>query len=109
MTPITTSVNEGAIPESLRVLPQWVNWGPAWNGKKWGKIPKTPLGHPASSTNPATWSDYDSVLAASKEAAEQGTEGGAGLGVGFVVTPETGLAGIDLDNCLNPETGEAEP
>ena len=30
-------------------------------------------------------------------------------GIGFVFTPEDDLCGVDLDGCLDPETGEIEP
>jgi primase-polymerase (primpol)-like protein len=29
-------------------------------------------------------------------------------GIGFVFTPEDDLCGVDLDGCLDPETGEIE-
>jgi hypothetical protein len=52
----------------------------------------------ASSTDPNTWSDYTTALAAVKR---------YGLaGVGFVFTSDDRYAGIDLDDCRTPETGE---
>jgi len=65
------------------------------------KIPYSPLtGEKASSTNPETWAYYPEALEAYKER-------GYG-GIGFVFTPEDDLCGVDLDGCLNPETGEIE-
>ena len=54
----------------------------------------------ASSTNPETWANYEVAVRACKEH-------GYG-GIGFVFSPEDDLCGVDLDLCLDPETGEIE-
>ena len=65
------------------------------------KVPYSPLtGEKASSTNPDTWAAYAEAVKVSKE---QGYGG-----IGFVFTPEDDLCGVDLDGCLNPETGEID-
>ena len=63
------------------------------------KIPYSPAtGQRASSTAPETWSGYEEAQRACRE---QGFNG-----IGFVFTAEDDLCGVDLDGCLNPETGE---
>jgi hypothetical protein len=73
------------IPESLRALPQWVV----------ARSDKRPInarmGSPASVTNPATWSDFDTALTASRA---------NDCDVGFVLTKEAGFTIIDLDDKL---------
>ena len=54
----------------------------------------------ADSTNPKTWAGYGEAVAACQEHGHDG--------IGFVVTPEDDLCGVDLDRCLDPETGELE-
>jgi primase-polymerase (primpol)-like protein len=74
----------------------------------WNKPPVCAwTGRLASSTNPDTWTTFDEALTAHRQ---------GGLdGLGFVLyrTPDqgdsSGLVGIDLDKCRNPETGAIEP
>ena len=90
MTPVITSFEDRTIPSHLKDLPQWVNWKAVPNGARTDKVPMCgTTGQRASSTNPATWTDYTTagVTALSTE----------GLGVGFVFTHEAGVVGIDLD------------
>jgi putative DNA primase/helicase len=54
----------------------------------------------ADSTDPATWADYQDAMRAH-------TVGGYD-GVGFVFSPEDPFAGVDLDDCRDPETGELD-
>src|SRR4051812_22642226 len=65
------------------------------------KINKPPIdaktGKAGSSTNRTTWSSYDIAAARSP------------VGAGFVLTADDPYAALDLDNCVNPETGEIAP
>lgn len=71
--------SRGRIPAALRDLDRWVTWSPT-------KVPLTPAGRPASSTDPATWSPWSSVR---------------GLGRrGFVLNGD-GVVCLDLDHCLS--------
>ena len=82
-------------------LRQWLVWRSEERDGKPTKIPYSPLtGQRASSTTPETWAGY-------REAVRACEEHGYG-GVGFVFTPEDDLCGVDLDSCLDPETGEIE-
>lgn len=74
---------------------QWVIWE-IEGGKKVPLNPKN--GFNASPTNPATWASYESTRAAFEE---HGYEG-----VGFVFTEDDPFCGIDLDGCIDPDTGE---
>ncbi len=83
------------VPETLRVLSQWVAWRYEWNSTKWTKVPiNARTGRRASSTNPKTWTTFDVALAALEKQAEWD-----GLGIMFAV--QGPLAGIDLDGCID--------
>jgi primase-polymerase (primpol)-like protein len=87
--------------QDLRDLRQWLVWRSEERDGKPTKIPYSPLtGSKASSTDPKTWAGYPEAVSVCKE---RGFDG-----VGFVFTSEDDLCGVDLDGCLNPETGEIE-
>lgn len=69
------------IPAELRDLPRWI--------RHRNKVPMTAKGLSASSTNPATWTDYRTAAAAK-----------VGDGLGFVLNGD-GIICIDLDHCFN--------
>lgn len=87
------------VPESMTATPRWVMWRYEDRGGKPTKVPYTTGGRRASVTNPADWTSYESATVAAT------LEGAAG--VGFVLGD--GWAGVDLDACRNPETGEVAP
>ncbi len=88
--------------KNIKGLRQWVCWRTEERDGKPTKVPYGPLtGEKAGSTNPETWASYSEAVAAYKE------HGYDGIGIAF--TPEDDLCGVDLDDCLNPETGEIEP
>ena len=87
---------------NIRELRQWLCWRSEERDGKPTKIPYSPAtGQRASSTSPDTWSSYSEAVSACQE---HGYEG-----IGFVFTPEDDLCGVDLDGCLDPQTGEMEP
>ena len=87
--------------QNMGDLRQWLCWRVEEREGKPTKVPYSPItGQRASSTNPETWAGYQEALRACKE---QGYGG-----IGFVFTPEDDLCGVDLDGCLDPETGEIE-
>jgi putative DNA primase/helicase len=99
--PTCLPVQFATIPLELKKIPRWVLWrlvevGDEGN-KRWSKLPTQTNGQPASSTNPATWTDFPSV----QHAYESDPEKFAG--VGFVFTSEDNLIGIDLDDCYDPD------
>jgi hypothetical protein len=81
---------------------RWVLWRYAWveERQKWTKVPYSArTGHKASSTNPETWATFQAALRAYMA--------GGYDGLGFVLGD--GWAGVDLDACADPESGEWEP
>ncbi|WP_207688598.1 phage/plasmid primase, P4 family [Desulfonema limicola] len=91
------------IPEEIKNLPQWVAWkGELKENKKLSKKPINPLnGSYAETNNPETWGTFEESLAYCEQNNLQG--------VGFVFTAEDPYVGIDLDNCLDPETDTFTP
>jgi hypothetical protein len=80
---------------------QWLNWR---FDERDGKVTKVPIcphtGELAAVDRPETWGTYEEAVRAARE---HGYDG-----VGFVFTEDDPYAGVDLDNCLDPESGEVE-
>ena len=89
------------IPMELRNLRQWVCWKIVAVRGRQTKVPYTPTGRRASSTDPKTWASFDQCLAAHNEWKFNG--------IGFVFSAENGLTGIDLDHHRDPQTGKLDP
>ena len=88
------------IPDEIADRRVWVGWRYVWrqpDGKrpgKWTKPPFDPVEDRfASATDPRTWSRLDTVLAA--------VERGVCDGIGFCLTPDQGIVGIDFDNVID--------
>ena len=89
------------IPEELRRRPQWLVWKLEERDSKPTKIPYIAGGvGKASSTDSETWRSFDEAVVALKT--------GRYDGIGFAFSTGDPYAGIDLDDCRNPETGELE-
>lgn len=85
------------IPAELKTLRQWA----AWRSSRHDAMPvccKT--GGPASSTDPRTWTDFESALSYARE---------HDLGLCFAFVQDGGLCGVDLDDCREPLKGRLEP
>jgi putative DNA primase/helicase len=92
------------IPEELRDRPQWVCWRLETRGEKPTKVPYIAgTNSRASSTDLMTWSSFEYALAAYK-AGEPPYNG-----IGFVFCSADPFVGIDLDNCISPESDEVAP
>ena len=103
--PSALEVDHEQIPDTLTDREQWVCWRYKWgsNRDEWTKVPvDVNTGGFASSTDPDTWAPFASALAY-HERDSKDTDG-----VGFVVHEEDTVAGLDLDDCRDPETGELE-
>lgn len=90
------------IPAELTALSQWVCWRLETRQGKPTKVPYQPNAARARVDDPQTWSDFAAVVEA------YGGRFGFS-GIGFVLTADDPFSGIDIDSCLNPETGELDP
>ena len=94
-------VNLDCLPEEMRQRPQWVVWKLEERDGKPTKVPYIAGGSgKASSTDSLTWRSFEEAV--------QALETGRYNGIGFVFSSGDPFAGIDLDDCRNPETGELE-
>jgi hypothetical protein len=94
-----------AIPQLLREQRRWAPWRAVWNAKK-QKYDKVP--HRAdrpeygiSSAKPEQWFSFDTALAAFRRNPERFA------GVGYVMTGQHDVVGVDLDHCV--EAGVVAP
>lgn len=92
--------NYDSVPNDLKQLPQWVVWKKETDEKgKVKKVPRNPItGYGASSTNSETWNTFETVKGVYETA-------GTYDGIGFVFN-NSGIVGIDLDHCIDEETGQ---
>ena len=86
------------IPDRLKERAHWVGWRWAWDASRrvWTKPPLV-LGRPdrlASSTDPATWSGFGFALDRYRDPHHDYD------GIGYVVTPDDGLIGVDFDHVI---------
>jgi putative DNA primase/helicase len=95
--PVPLRVIPANIPAELTKLPQWVLWRYELRDGKWTKPPFRPEGKYADSTDPDTWSPFETVLAAYLR--------GGFAGIGFAPTPRNNLTAGDADHCRDPRTG----
>lgn len=103
MKPAAPTVSESAIPHELCALRQWLIWRYELRDGDWTKVPLDAAdGDSASTTNPATWADFNTAMTAYRT-----KRGGAdGIGFAFAVRNTEGVivadgpyTGIDLDDC----------
>jgi AAA domain len=83
------------IPAELRELAQWVCWREEDRDGKPTKVPYTPDGHAASTTDARTWSTFEAAVGAVDRFD----------GIGFVFTVNDPYCGVDIDNCIDMFTG----
>lgn len=94
----TASRIQQAVGEELAKERRFVAW--EFRGEEDRKVPVNPhTGSNASVSDPETWGTLEEAL----ERAEQDGLAGVGIVLGG------GLAGVDLDECRDPETGEVRP
>jgi primase-polymerase (primpol)-like protein len=90
------------IPEEMRRRPQWAVWKYEKRDGKPTKVPYIAGGvGRASSTDSLTWRTFEEAVQALKTSRYDG--------IGFVFSSGDPFAGVDLDDCRNPETGELQP
>lgn len=89
------------IPEEMKGYPHWLVWKLIdKGGEKPSKVPFSVHGGAAAVNDSATWGTFKEAAAA--------YEAGQYDGIGFVFTG-TPFVGIDIDSCINQETGEVSP
>lgn len=86
------------VPYELAARPQWVCWRIESRNGKPTKVPYAVTGKEASSTDPATWTSFETAF---KRLDEDTTLDG----IGYVFAEDDPYVGVDLDNCIEPETG----
>lgn len=84
------------LPETLVALNQWVTWRAEPDPNRPGKIRKIPInarnGRNAQSTNPATWSTFETAVKRARASGE---------GIGFCLDPDhLPLIAVDIDHCI---------
>lgn len=101
--PWTLPVDPGGIPESLRALDQWTGWRLSRRNGEWTKTPvDASTGATAKSNDPDTWTGFEATLSYMKT---HRLSVNPLSGVGFMFHPADGLAGVDLDDCRDPQSG----
>ncbi len=89
------------IPEELRRRDQWVVWKIEQRNGRGTKVPYIAGGvGRASTTDALTWRSFEGVVRVLRTDRYDG--------VGFVFSSGDPYAGVDLDGCRDPETGELE-
>lgn len=101
----TQTVNAETIPDDLKNVDRWVGWKWDYSSSqpdaKWTKIPiRIDTGGHASSMDPSTWASWQRVYESYKNSEI--------AGVGFVLSPDDNICGIDLDHVRDIATGEIE-
>lgn len=99
-----SEASDSKIPEALRNLRQWVFWrAEDRGGPKPTKIPFSArnASQKAATDNPETWASF--------AGASRACEGEYGDGVGFVFSVADPFVGIDLDDCVDSESGSIAP
>jgi primase-polymerase (primpol)-like protein len=91
------------IPEELAERPQWVCWRFEERGGKKTKVPYTPGGERASTTDLMTWGTFEAAYRALDNEVRHYD------GIGFVFSSADPFCGIDLDKCRDPQTGDIAP
>lgn len=91
-----------SLPEEIRSAPRWVCWRGESRGGK-GGVTKRPLRPqeeeaPAACNDPSTWGTLEAAVRSAQANA---------WGIGFMLGD--GFVGVDLDHCVDPNTGEPQP
>jgi len=92
-------VRTEGVPAEMKCRRQWVGWRLEDRDGKQAKVPYSPHGGRASSTDLMTWGTFEEALAVLDRFD----------GIGFVFCSADPYTGVDLDGCRDPETGEIAP
>ena len=93
----STGFDVESIPQAMLLVQRWLNWRAVERDGKWTKVPVDPnTGGSGDSTNSSKWG--------SNGVAVNRTKHDDTLGLGFALGD--GWLGVDLDNVVDPSTGE---
>lgn len=94
-------VNALEIPDELKQLPKWVLWSAEWDNKqkKYKKVPYSYAGYRASSTESETWTIFDAIHSLYEKNDSYN-------GIGFVLSNDDDYICLDIDDAVNPDTGQ---
>ena len=93
---------QGSVPGELRAYSHFVVWRPVEIGGKIKKVPFNPKsGERGSPTDPTTWDGFADAVTACARGAEKG--------IGFVFAEDDPFTGVDLDHCIDENTGLVAP
>jgi primase-polymerase (primpol)-like protein len=99
--PITPGILFESIPAELRALPHWVLWRFERRFGRWTKVPHSAsTGRRASSTDAGTWAPFEVAVAALRRGGRRWD------GIGFVISEGDPFVGVDIDGCIDPDSGE---
>jgi primase-polymerase (primpol)-like protein len=98
-------VSPDAIPAELKALRRWVMWRYVFDQKRgqWTKVPyvaRLTINQKASVSAPDTWDTFGAAITC--------YENGDFDGIGFVLVLGDGFVGVDLDHCVDAQTGDVE-
>ena len=96
----TLPLNPDGIPVELKAIPRWLLWRLEDRTGKPNKTPYQVSGALAKVNDPDTWTTFETALAAYLK--------GGFSGLGIALSDDDDLTGVDLDKCLNPNTGELD-
>jgi hypothetical protein len=90
------------IPQTLKAIPQWMLWKNVVTdqyprGKKIPLCDKGTFTDAGSSTDPNTWGEFDNVLSSMDKFKTSG--------IGFVLTKESHVFCVDIDQCVDDNNG----
>lgn len=96
-------VNALEIPDELKQLPKWVLWRAEWDNKQkqYKKVPYSYAGYRASSTESETWTIFDAIHSLYEK-------NDSNNGVGFVLSNDDDYICLDIDDAVNPDTGQLQ-
>ncbi|HUV51328.1 MAG TPA: phage/plasmid primase, P4 family [Anaerolineae bacterium] len=90
------------IDQELKDKKAWIVWKIENTEGKQTKVPyNAKTGSRAKSNDPETWTDIETAYGSYEKDIYDG--------IGFVLSKENPLVGIDLDHCVDPETGKIDP
>lgn len=94
-------VNALEIPDELKQLPKWVLWRAEWDNKQkqYKKVPYSYAGYRASSTESETWTIFDAIHSLYEK-------NDSYKGIGFVLSNDDDYICLDIDDAVNPDTGQ---